>query len=368
MTLLEFILFLVGFGLLVLGAELLVRGSSSLASALGISPLIIGLTIVAYGTSAPELAVSIKAGLAGQPDLALGNVVGSNIFNVLFVLGLSAAICPLVVSQQLVVLDVPILIGLSLLLLGMVVFDGTVSRVDGLILVAGMIGYTLLQVRIAKREKPDIQAEYAQHYGAKNTTKPGPARLALFVGYCIVGLGLLVLGTHWFVNGAVAIAAALGVSELVIGLTIVAAGTSMPEVFTSVVAAIKGERDIAVGNAVGSSIFNIIAILGIASVVTPGGLTAAPHLVAVDLPIMIGVAVACLPIFFTGHSIDRWEGVVLFAYYIFYTVYIILKSTGDTDWLPMFQSGMFLFVIPLTVITLVASAGHAWRRRGFPAA
>jgi cation:H+ antiporter len=254
------ILFVVGLGSLVLGAELLVRGASRLAAAVGVSPLVIGLTIVAYGTSAPELAVSVKAGLAGRADIAVGNVVGSNIFNVLFILGVSALIAPLVVSQQLVRWDVPIMIGTSALALPLS-GDGRVGFIDGLILVIGIVVYTTLLIRLARREKSRLVIdEYAREYSVK--AKVPPERKARHVCFCLVGLLALVLGTRWFIDGAVALAAAMGVSELVIGLTLVAAGTSLPEVFTSVIATVRGERDIAVGNVVGSNIFNILGILG----------------------------------------------------------------------------------------------------------
>ena len=341
--------FVLGLALLVVGAELLVRGASRLAVRLGISPLVIGLTVVAYGTSTPELAVSVQAGLAGQADIAVGNVVGSNIFNVLFILGLSALIAPLVVSRQLVRLDVPLMIGVSVVLL-VVALDGTINWFDGILLTAGMVAYTVFAVRQSRKESAAVQREYVQEYG--DAGRQGRRRLFAQIGLIVIGLALLVLGARWLVDGAVAIAKTLGLSELVIGLTIVAAGTSLPEVATSVVAALRGERDIAVGNVVGSNIYNILAIAGVAALITPGGLNVAPAILRFDLPVMIAVALACLPIFATGHVIARWEGVLFLGYYTAYTLYLVLAATAH-DALPAYSAAMIEFVLPLTAVTLL---------------
>lgn len=316
-------LFVGGLALLVAGAEGLVRGAGRLAAIVGVSPLVIGLTIVAYGTSAPELAVSVKAALAGQPDLGLGNVVGSNLFNVLFILGLSALITPLAVAQQLVRLDAWVMTGVSLaaLLLGL---DGRVGRVDGLVLVAGGVAYTAWCIRQGRRENAAVQAEYAAEFGPP--PRAGLTAGLVNVALVLVGLTLLVLGSRWLVASSVVIARALGVSELVIGLTIVAAGTSLPEVATSVVAALKGERDIAVGNVVGSNIFNILIVLGGAAVVAPQGVAVARAALIVDMPLMIVVSAACLPIFFTGYRISRPEGALFLVGYVAYTAYLVLAG------------------------------------------
>jgi cation:H+ antiporter len=343
------VIFLVlGLALLIAGAELLVRGASRLALRFGISPLVVGLTVVAFGTSSPELAVSVQAGLAGQAGIAAGNIIGSNIFNVLFVLGLAALILPLAVSQQLVRLDVPLMIGVSLLFWVMAL-DGRIGRFDGLLLVAGIIGYTVFAIRQGRNESLEIQAEYAQEFGAANGWLSRlPMQVALIAG----GLALLVLGATWLVGSAVTIARMLGVSEVVIGLTIVAAGTSLPEVATSIVAALRGERDIAVGNVVGSNLFNLLGIGGLAALVTPGGLEVAPALVNFDLPVMVAVAFACLPIFASGHLIARWEGALFFTYYAAYVTFLILAATQH-DALPLFGGAMLGFVLPLTVVTLL---------------
>jgi cation:H+ antiporter len=338
-----------GLILLVLGAELLVRGASKLAAILGIAPLVIGLTIVAYGTSSPEMAVSIQSSLAGQADIALGNVVGSNIFNVLFILGVSAIAAPLVVAQQLIRLDVPIMIGVSALCM-LFSLDGKINRSDGVILFIGGIVYTAFLIWQSRREQnPDVQEEYAK-FGETNGT-PSWQQWVINIGLIVVGLGILVLGSRWLVESAIAIARAVGLSELVIGLTIVAAGTSLPELATSLIASLKGERDIAVGNVVGSNIFNILAVLGLSAAVSPNGINVPTAALWFDIPVMIAVAGACLPIFFTGNLITRWEGVVFTAYYCVYTAYLVLASTHH-DTLPAFSNALIFFILPITVLTL----------------
>ncbi len=362
MDFLTIALLVVGLGFLVAGAELLVHGASRLATAVGISPLVVGLTVVAFGTSAPELAVSIQSGLAGQADIAMGNVVGSNIFNTLLILGLSAAIVPLVVSQQLVRLEVPLLIGVSVLLY-LLALDGRIGFWDGVVLFSGIVAYTAFAIRQSRKESKQVQAEYDQEFGREAPQTSG--QLLLQIGLIVAGLALLVLGSRWLVDGAVAIAEVLGVSQVVIGLTIVAAGTSLPELATSVVAATRGERDIAVGNVVGSNLFNILSILGLSGIVTPGGLVVAPAMLSFDMPVMIAVAVACLPVFFIGYTIYRWEGILFVLYYVAYTGYLILATT-EHDALPLYSRVMLLFVAPLTAITFVVLSVRAVRagRRG----
>jgi cation:H+ antiporter len=349
------VLFLAGLGLLVLGADCLVRGASRLAATIGVSPLVIGLTVVAYGTSAPEMAVSVKSAWAGQPDLALGNVVGSNIFNVLLILGVSAVVTPLRVSSQLVRLDVPLMIGVSLLSL-LLAGDGSLGRVDGAILFAGAVAYTVFQIRQSRREAAASRREEERSAGAK------PRSTIANLLFVASGLVLLVLGSRWLVSGAVAFAEAVGVSELVVGLTVVAAGTSLPEVATSILAALRGERDIAVGNVVGSNLFNLSAVLGLSALVSPAGLPAPPPLLRFDLPVMIAVAVACLPIFASGAVITRWEGALFLFYYLAYTTYVVLDA-GQHDALPAFSAVMEAFVLPLTAVTLAVVSWRAWRRR-----
>jgi cation:H+ antiporter len=348
-------LFLAGLVALVAGAELLVRGAARLAGALGISPLVIGLTVVAFGTSAPEIAVSVGAAASGKVDLAVGNVVGSNIFNVLFILGLSALITPLLVAQQLIRQEVPIMIGISALLFALAA-DGVIGRPESVALACGLIAYTVFLVRQSRAENAAAQAR------SGNDAPRGAGARTLDVAFTIAGLALLVLGARWLVDAATAFARWFGVSELVIGLTIVAAGTSLPEVASSVVAALRGERDIAVGNVVGSNVFNILGCLGLAGLVAPQPLVVAPAVLAFDLPVMLAVAFACLPVFFTGARIARWEGVLLLGYYLAYVGYVVLKAT-EHDALPAFSGVMAGFVVPLTVVTLTIVAVNAARRQ-----
>jgi cation:H+ antiporter len=351
----SWLLLAIGLVVLVLGAELLVRGASSLAARLGISPLVVGLTIVAFGTSSPEVAVSLSAVANDQPDLALGNAVGSNTFNVLFILGLSALIRPLVVHQKLVRVEVPLTI-LASGVLWLMLADGALGRADALVLIAGITGYTTAAIRGARRESDDVKAEYA---AATPTMKRGSVRIA--IALIAAGLALAVLGAHWLVDGAVAIARSLGVSELVIGLTIIAAGTSLPEVATSVVAAVRGQRDIAVGNVLGSNLFNVLGILGLAGIVAPNGLPASPDLMAFDLPVMIAASIACLPILFTGYLVDRWEGAVFLLAYTAYVAYLAIDAASH-DAIGGFTAIMLWFALPLTGIGLVMSFVHNMRK------
>lgn len=341
-------IFLTGLVTLVIGAELLVRGSSRLALSLGISPLVVGLTVVAFGTSAPEMAVSIGAALDGRTDMAIGNVVGSNIFNVLFILGLSALITPLVVNAQIIRQEVPILIGASLLLLAFGL-DGKISFTDAAILLGLLLAYTVFLIVQSRRETKLTQDEYVAEFQIKSKWD---AHWAVQIGLILAGLMCLVLGAGWLVEAATSFARALGVSDLVIALTIVAAGTSMPELATSIMAAVRKERDIAVGNAIGSCTFNLLGCVGLSGMVAADGLGLPPALLAFDIWVMLAVALACLPIFMTGREIARWEGAVFLGYYVAYTTYLILAAQQHAA-LPLFSKTMLSFVVPLTIITLV---------------
>ncbi len=345
------VLFIAGLIALIIGAEALVRGASRLAALLRISPLVIGLTVVAFGTSSPEFAVSIKAVLSNQASLAVGNVVGSNIFNVLLILGLSALILPLVVSKQLVRLDVPLMIALSVIVL-VFSLDEKFSRTDGLMLVTGLVIYVCFLFYQSHKESVELKDEYAKKFVREGRISSSWFNnLALILG----GLMLLIFGSRWLVVGAVSLAQYLGVSELVVGLTIVAAGTSLPELATSVIAAARGERDIAVGNVIGSNLFNLMGVLGVCSIVAPTGIEVSAAVTKFDIPVMIVVAFACLPIFFTGGVISRPEGALLLGYYVVYLLYLILASAHH-DALSRFSAVMLYFVISLTVVTIIIVA------------
>jgi len=335
-----------GLALLTGGGSALVRGSASLARRAGISPLVIGVTLVAFLTSAPEVSVSVLGAMAGQDDIAASNVIGSNIFNVLFVLGLCALIRPLTVAQQLVFREVPIKIGVSVLL-WLFAANGNLSAVEGAVFLAGLVLFTYDTVKSSQREAAEIAGEY-------DAGVPAVSGSALVDGsFIAAGLGMLVFGGGWLVDAAVAIASAAGVDETTIGLTIVAAGTSMPEVATSLAATLRGERDIAVGNVVGSSVFNILGIAGASAVVSEGGLALPQSLVAFDIPLMVAVAVACLPVVAGDHRISRPVGAFFLAAYAAYVAYLVLDAREHAALEP-FSWVMLEFVAPLTAAAVVA--------------
>jgi cation:H+ antiporter len=341
-------MFLLGLVALVFGAELLVRGASKLATTFGVSPLVVGLTVVAFGTSAPEVAVSVNAALSGNTDLAVGNVVGSNIFNVLFILGLSALITPLIVHAQIIRQEIPILVGACLLLF-ILSLDGKISFTESLLLLGTLVAYTVFLIIQSRKETREVQEEYAKENKSKNKWD---APIYVQIILILVGLYLLVQGSEWLVDSAVIFARMMGVSDIIIGLTIVAAGTSMPEVATSIMAAVKGERDIAVGNVIGSNTFNILGCLGVTGLVAPMGLIVPASVLNFDLWVMLAVCFACIPVFISGREIARWEGGIFIGYYIAYVTYLILASKEHAA-IPVFSTVMMSFVIPITVITLV---------------
>lgn len=347
------LLLVAGFVALLAGAEALVRGASRIAAATGLSPLLIGLTVVALGTSAPELAVAIGAALRGASDIAVGNVVGSNITNVLLILGLTALVAPIVVSRQLIRLDVPVMILCSLAVMALTL-DGRLSRLEGGVLFAAGLAYVVFLVRLGRREAAADDAPVPAAHGVRGWI----TNLALVAG----GLVLLVLGADWLVDAAVVVAQALGVSELVIGLTVIAGGTSLPEIATSLLAAVRGQREMAVGNVVGSNVMNLLVVLALTAMVADGGLPVSGAVIRFDLPVMTAVAMACLPIFFTGHCIHRWEGAVFLGYYAAYVAYLLLDAAGH-DALPAYSLVMMEFVVPLTVLTLAILAARALHQR-----
>lgn len=352
--------FVAGLALLVLGANSLVSGASKLALSFGLSPLVVGLTIVAFGTSAPEMAVSTGAVLSGQSDVAVGNVVGSNIFNVLVILGLSALIVPLSVHVQVIRQEMPIMIGSAILFMAFAL-DGQITMVEGAILLALLIAYTAFLVIQARRSPPGEAADYDAELGpaAASASAGSPGSSAWMskwyvqVWFVVAGLIMLVLGANWLVESATIFARALGMSELVIGLTIVAAGTSLPEVAASLTAALKGERDIAVGNVVGSNVFNILGCVGVGGLASgAAGLPIAGSVLNFDLWVMLAASVACLPVFISGREIARWEGALFLGYYVAYVAYLVLSAQAHAA-LPAFSSVMLSFVLPITIITLV---------------
>ncbi len=337
---------------LVVGAEALVRGASRLAARTGMSSVVIGLTVVAFGTSAPELAVSVGDALRGGDEagsIAVGNVVGSNIANILLVLGIAAAVGgSLFVAQRIVRLDVPIMIGASVLVL-IFVLDESLGRVEGIVLLAALAVHLTWTVIAATRgSTPETVTEYDEALDPQSLAK---ASIVSDLGYLVAGLVLLVVGSQWLVSSASDIATELGVSDLVIGLTVVAIGTSLPEVATSVLAAIRGQRDIAVGNAIGSNLFNLLGVLGVTAVVSPDAIVVAASAVQVDIPVMVAVAIACLPIFANGSVLYRWEGIAFLVAYAVYLAWLVLDATehGSRD---SYGNVVLYFVVPIVAVTI----------------
>jgi cation:H+ antiporter len=344
---------------LVGGAELLVRGAATIASRLGIAPVIIGLTVVAFGTSMPELAVSMSASFGGNVDVAFGNVVGSNIGNILLILGASAVVGGLAVQQRIIRFDIPLLVGVSAIVFAMS-FDNTIGRLDGTVLFVGVVAYTGWLVRAARNERADVVAEYAD---SVETLEAGAAdRTVLFdVGLVVAGLTVLVVGSQLLVGSATDIAEAAGVSDLVIGLTVVAIGTSLPELATSITAAVRGQRDIAVGNVIGSNLFNLMSVLGLTSMASSDGVPVADVSLRLDLPVMMAATVVLVPIVWNGFEIKRWEGLVLIAFYAVYVTYLVLDASDSS------AAGVVgpaaLIVAPLVAMTFAVTGVQGWRRR-----
>lgn len=307
-----------GLGLLFLGGDALVRGSAALALRFGLTPLFVGLTIVSFGTSSPELAVSISASLSGQVGVAVGNVVGSNIANIGLILGVGALLTPIKAKSKLVLLDVPIMVACSFLVAALL-DDSRLAWREGLLLLGGLVAYTGFSLRLARREKTEIQREF------EGALPPESATLARQIFLILMGIGGLVLGGRAFVDGGVRLAYALDVSPAVIALTVVALGTSLPELATSAVAAVKGHPDIAVGNAIGSNLFNLLGILGISSIVHPLGLG---EVQGEDLGAMIGISVLLLLVIRTKFDLNRWEGGLLVASYVGYLAWLLSRASG----------------------------------------
>lgn len=317
--------FLVGLAALVLGAEVMVRGGAQIAARLSISPIVIGLTVVSIGTSLPELAVGVVAAREGSGALAVGNIAGTNVINLLLILGLSALILPLAMAARTLSFELPVMAGAAVLLLLLAV-DGHLSRVDGIILVTGAVVYTVTLVQLTRRETRAVVTEYDVAYAdmeATGRTRP----TVLYVVLMLVGIAVVVLGAGWLVDGAVGMARSFGVSDALIGLTVVAIGTSAPELATTLVSTLRGNRDIAVGNLLGSSIYNILLILGVTSLVAADGLVLPASLVRIDIPIMAAVALACVPIFVTGRRVSRGEGGAMVAAYAAYLTFVLVTQT-----------------------------------------
>lgn len=311
---------------LLLGAEFITRGGGALAAQLGIPPIVIGLTVVAVGTSAPELAVGIEAVLQGADTLAVGNIAGTNTVNLLLILGLSALILPLPLHLQTVRLDLPVMIAAALAM-AVMAWDGVITRMEGAILIGAGVLYTGAVVLAALRERQAIRAEFAEEYAdptpGENTALES---LGSFVAL-VAGIVVIVVGADWLVRGGTDLARLWGVSDAFIGLTIVAIGTSAPELATTIISTIKKERDIAVGNLLGSSVYNIVFILGATCLVSADGVAVSSELIRIDIPVMAAAAFVCAPVFLSGQRISRIEGGCFVAAYCVYLAYLIIART-----------------------------------------
>lgn len=340
--------------LLIIGAELMVRAALRLAARLHVRPLIIGLSLVAFGSTAPQLTVSLQAAYQGAPDVAVGSVIGSNIFNVLVILGLAALIIPLRVSRQLVRLDIPLMIIASGLVY-LLARNGQLDRIEGLALLLGLLVYLLMLWHQSRH--------YARTYPAPRVAHTSRARFwSAIVLQVLFGLGLLSLAGHLLLEAAIEVATDLGLSERIMGLTVVAVCTSLPELAAALIAALRGEREIAVGTVIGSNLFNLLAVLGLTALVTPEPLSISPNALDFDLPVMLGVAALCLPVFYSGYRVTRAEGLVFLCLYLAYGLHVVAFTTG----LPLaerLERLMLFYVLPVLGVVLLFTTARAWRRQ-----
>jgi len=351
LPLINLIELLSGLVLLILGAELMVRAAVRLAERLHVRPLIIGLTIVALGSSAPQMTVSLQAALTDNPDIAVGSVVGSGIFNILVTLGLSALIIPLRVSRQLVRLDIPLMIGASLLVF-ILAWNKDLGRFDGLLLLGALALYLGLLFR------------QSRHSTRPHTERPTETQQSWLISVLMIlaGLTMLVFAGRLLLGAAVVVATDLGLSERVIGLTVVAVGTSLPELATSLIAALRGQRDIAVGNVIGANLFNLLGVLGLTALLAPTPLSVSPNALDFDLPVMLGVAALCLPVFYSGYRVTRAEGLLLLGLYLVYGLHVVSFTTG----MPLagkLERLMLFYVLPALLTFLLFTSIRAWRRQ-----
>ncbi|MBF8745598.1 calcium/sodium antiporter [Pseudomonas putida] len=340
--------------LLIGGAELMVRAALRLAQHLHVRPLIIGLSLVAFGSTAPQLTVSLQAAYQGAPDVAVGSVIGSNIFNVLVILGLAALIIPLRVSRQLVRLDIPLMILASVLVYALCV-NGQLGRFEGLVLLLGLVGYLAMLWHQSRH--------YARTYPAPALVAVRPGRFwSATLLQVAIGLVLLSLAGHLLLQAAVEVATDLGLSERVIGLTVVAVCTSLPELAAALVAALRGEREIAVGTVIGSNLLNLLGVLGLTALITPEPLSISPNALGFDLPVMLGVAALALPMFYSGYRITRAEGLVLLCLYLAYGLHVAAFTMG----MPLagrLERLMLFYVLPVLGAVLLYTTLRAWRRQ-----
>tara|TARA_R110000868_G_scaffold383578_2_gene650594 strand:- start:10189 stop:11274 length:1086 start_codon:yes stop_codon:yes gene_type:complete len=344
------LLFIGGLVSLIGGAELFLKAVDHFGLKWGVSPVIMGLTVVAFATGAPELAISIKAASSGSADLVLGNIIGSNIANILLILGITSLIAPINITRRIIRIDVPIVIGASLLLF-ILAFDGVLSSFDGIILISGLVAYsifTYFQIRKGKEDETDV-FEFAE---SVDDLAKGSFFYIKNISFLLVGLALIVLGSNWMVDSAVTIARLFGLSELVIGLTIISIGTSLPEVATSLSAARKGNADIAVANVMGSNLYNILLTLGLTLIIAPNFLDVSQKAIDFDLPFMLAVSIVCIPIFVAGFNLTRMDGFLFLFYYFSYLVYLTFDAI-ESSFIQQIESIFIWVVIPATIIYMI---------------
>tara|TARA_Y100001935_G_scaffold121525_1_gene100675 strand:- start:155169 stop:156263 length:1095 start_codon:yes stop_codon:yes gene_type:complete len=347
------LLFVAGLAALIFGAELFLKAVDHFGLKWGVSPLIMGLTVVAFATGAPELAISLKAAMNGSADLVLGNIIGSNIANILLILGITSLIAPINITRRVVKIDVPIVIAASAAVY-MMSLDGSLGTLDGIVLIAGLIAYSFYTWYHIKKSKEEghPEEEMFEYEETPDQLAQGAFFYIKNIGFLLIGLAMIVVGSDWMVNSAVEIATVLGLSELVIGLTIVSIGTSLPEVATSLSAARKGKADIAVANVLGSNLYNILLTLGLTLLIAPNVLDVSMQAIDLDLPFMVAVSVGCIPIFVAGFNLTRMDGAIFLLYYATYLSYLVMLALGN-PFIHKIESGMLWVVLPLTVAYMI---------------
>ena len=351
--LLTIVLFIAGLAALIFGAELFLKAVDHFGLKWGVSPLIMGLTVVAFATGAPELAISLKAAMNGSADLVLGNIVGSNIANILLILGITAVIAPINITARIVRIDLPIVIAASMSLY-FLARDGELSMFDGIILLLELSAYsfyTFLHIKKTRNQGAE-EGEIFEYDEDPEDLAKGSWFYFKNIGLLVIGLALIVFGSDWMVNSAVEIATVLGMSELVIGLTIVSIGTSLPEVATSLSAARKGKADIAVANVLGSNLYNIMLTLGLTLVIAPNVLDVSPQAIVLDLPFMVAVSLSCIPIFVAGFNITRSDGLIFLFYYATYLAYLVLLALNNSM-TNRIEQAMLYVVLPITLAYVI---------------
>lgn len=342
----DYLLFSFGLAILIAGAEMFVRQAVWLAGLIGKSSLFVGLTVAAFGTSAPELAIGITGQLTHSADIGLGNVIGSNIFNVFFVLGLAALVQPMVVMRSTIYRDIPILLAICVFFY-LLVLDGSVGNSEALLLMAVLAGYLYYLARISNQ-----RAVVPGSDSKRGERSQSAGRILRTFALIVVSIAMMILASQWMVAGAVSMAAGLGMSQFVIGLTIVAAGTSLPEIATTLAAVRHNQHELALGNVMGSCLFNIVAIPAAMALVSSSPLPVVNEAVSVDIPIMILAIVACLPFFFSGHRLSRMEGMLFLVYYAAYALMLYYRHVPGSV-LSSYQTELGLLAVPIIVVTTV---------------